>query len=108
MIIHSIINNKIIIKYENLSDYGNLWMIINIGVYPFVNPYKREIPLMKIYFVLFLYLILLFFEYFLFFLLFFLLLILLFYNMLTTRHSKYIENEKNAQDKYIYIYRYVT
>ena len=36
-------------KYANLSDYGNLWMIIHIDVYLFVTLYKREIPLMKIY-----------------------------------------------------------
>ena len=42
------------IKYENLSDYENLWMIIHIDVYLFVTPYKREIPLMKIHMVLFL------------------------------------------------------
>ena len=41
-------------KYENLSDYGNLWMIIHIDIYLFVNPYKREIPLMKINYILFL------------------------------------------------------
>ena len=42
-----------VIKYENLLDYGNLWMIIHIDVYLFVTPYKREIPLMKIYSILF-------------------------------------------------------
>ena len=42
-------------KYENLSDYKNLWMIIYIDVHLFVTPYKRKIPLMKIYYILFLY-----------------------------------------------------
>ena len=35
-------------KYENLSDYENLWIIIHIDVYLFVTPYKRKISLMKI------------------------------------------------------------
>ena len=46
---------KFIRKYENLSDYENLWMIIHIDVYLFVTPYKREIPLMKIYYIIFSY-----------------------------------------------------
>ena len=41
-------------KYDNLLDYGNLWMIIYIDVYFFITPYKREIPIIKIYFILFL------------------------------------------------------
>ena len=41
-------------KYENLSDYGNLWIIIHIDIYLFVTPYKMEIPRMKIYYMLFL------------------------------------------------------
>ena len=41
-------------KYENLSDYGNLWMIIHIDVYLFVTSYKMKISLMKIYSILFL------------------------------------------------------
>ena len=41
-------------KYENLSDYDNLWMINHINVYLFVTPYKKEIPLMKIYSILYL------------------------------------------------------
>ena len=49
-----------IIKYENLSDYKNLWMIIHIDVYLFVTFYKKKILLIKIHFVLFLYFILLF------------------------------------------------
>ena len=50
-----------IIKYENLSDYKNLWMIIHIDVYLFVTSYKKKISLIKIHFVLFLRSILLFF-----------------------------------------------
>ena len=50
-----------IIKYENLSDYRNLWMIIHIDVYLFVTSYKKKISLIKIHFVLFLRSILLFF-----------------------------------------------
>ena len=34
-------------KYENLSDYENLWIIIYIDVYLFMTPYIREIPLIK-------------------------------------------------------------
>ena len=43
-----------VIKYKNLSYYGNLWMVIHIDVYLFVTPYKMEIHLMKIYYILFL------------------------------------------------------
>ena len=46
---------KSVIKYENLSKYENLWMIIYIDVYFFVTLYKMKIPLMKIYYFLFLY-----------------------------------------------------
>ena len=42
-------NKKLFVrKYENLSDYENLWIIIHIDVYLFVTPYKRKISLMKI------------------------------------------------------------
>ena len=41
-------------KYKNVSDYRNLCMIIHIDVHFFLTPYKMEIPLMKIYYMLFL------------------------------------------------------
>ena len=42
-------NKKLFVrKYENLSDYENLWIIIHIDIYLFVTPYKRKISLMKI------------------------------------------------------------
>ena len=51
------LKNKLIqtiIKYENLSDCQNLWMIIRNDVYLFVTSYKRERDIMKIHLVFFL------------------------------------------------------
>ena len=76
--------NNHVIKYKNLSNYGNLWMIIHIDIYFFVTLYKREIPLMKIHLILFLHSNFSF--------LFSSPFTLLFYNTLSTRRSEYIEN----------------
>ena len=87
-------NISFVIKYENLSDYRNLWMIIHIDVYLFVTPYKRVKPLVKIHYVFFLHYDFSF--------SFFSSSTLLFYNILSSQRFKYAKKKKNyAQGKKI-------
>ena len=58
-----------------------MWMIIHIDVFLFATPYKRDIPLIKIYLVILLHSIILLFKYLYLLSLIFIIFILLFYNI---------------------------